>query len=70
MILVLRKKLETSPVLVRVLPFLVFLGLTFFQGQFGSASRYWIYLAKTIVGAWVLWQVWPLITEMRWNQLF
>ncbi len=63
----LRQKLDKSPVLVRVLPFLVFLGLTFFQGEFGSASRYWVYLVKTIVGACLLACFWPLITEMRWK---
>ena len=45
------KKLEASPLLARVVPFVVFVVLTFCQGQFGEASRYWFYLAKTIVGA-------------------
>jgi uncharacterized protein len=59
-------KMRRSPVLARVVPFIVFLGLTFCQGQLGEASRYWIYLLKTIVGAWLVWTVWPLVTEMRW----
>jgi hypothetical protein len=63
----LRKQLEASPLLARVLPFVVFLGLTFFQGQFGEASKYWVYAAKTVVGAWLVWLVWPLVTEMRWK---
>ena len=53
--------------LARVVPFVIFLGLTFCQGQFGEASRYWFYLAKTIVGAWLIWSVWPLVEEMRWK---
>jgi CAAX protease family protein len=61
------KKLEVSPLWVRVAPFAVFVALTFCQGKFGEASRYWIYLAKTIVGAWLIWMVRPLITEMRWK---
>ena len=63
----LQRKLATSPMLARVAPFLIFLGLTFCQGQFGETSRYWFYLAKTIVGAWMIWKVWPLVTEMRWK---
>ena len=59
-------KLERSPSLVRTIPFAIFLGLTFCQGQFGEASRYWFYLTKTVVGAWMLWFVRPWIAEMRW----
>jgi len=63
----LQKKLAASPMLARVTPFVVFLGLTFCQGQFGEASRYWFYLAKTMVGAWLVWSIWPLVAEMRWK---
>ena len=52
--------------LARVVPFAIFLGLTALQGQFGEASRYWFYLGKTLVGAWMVWSVWPLVAEMRW----
>ena len=62
----LRRKLGASPTLARVAPFAIFLGLTFCQGQFGEASRYWFYLAKTIVGAWLIWEMRPLVSEMRW----
>lgn len=62
----LRKQLETSPVHARVAPFAIFLVLTFCQGQFGEASRYWFYLAKTFIGAWMIWEMWPLVPEMRW----
>lgn len=55
-----------SPATARVLPFAVFLGLTACQGQFGPASTYWFYLAKIIVGAWLLWEVRPFVPEMRW----
>lgn len=58
--------LGTSPVLPRVVPFLVFLGLTTCQGAFGEASRYWLYFAKTLVGAWLVWAVWDLVKEARW----
>jgi CAAX prenyl protease-like protein len=62
----LTKKLAGSPVLVRTVPFVVFLLLTFCQDWFGEAGRYWFYLAKTIVGAWFVWSLWPAISEMRW----
>src|SRR5258708_5198840 len=62
----LAKKLGTSPTLARVLPFVVFLGLTFLQGKFGEASRYWFYLAKTLVALWMLWSMRTLIVEMKW----
>ncbi len=60
-------RLSASPALARVLPFAVFLLLTFAQGSLGESSRYWIYAAKTVVGAWLIWMVWPLVTEMRWK---
>ena len=48
------------------MPFLIFLALTFCQGEFGEESRYWFYLAKTFVGVWLIWEMWPFISEMRW----
>ena len=62
----LANKLKNSPAAARVVPFVIFLVLTACQGQFGEASRYWFYLAKTVVGAWMIWSIRPLITEMRW----
>jgi membrane protease YdiL (CAAX protease family) len=62
----LAKKLAPSPTLARVLPFVVFLGLTFLQGKFGEASRYWFYLSKTLVGLWMLWSLRTLLVEMKW----
>jgi uncharacterized protein len=55
-----------SPAVVRVAPFLIFLALTFCQGEFGAASAYWFYFAKTIIGAWLVWEMKPLVAEMRW----
>ena len=56
-----------SPLVARVGPFVVFLVLTFCQGYFGQAGKYWLYLAKTIIGAWMLWVVWDVVSEMRWR---
>lgn len=52
--------------LARVAPFVIFLLLTAAQGQFGTASAYWFYLAKTLVGLWLIFEIRPLVTEMRW----
>src|SRR6478672_11001494 len=60
-------KVKNSPMLVRVVPFAIFLVLTFGQNYFGETGRYWFYLAKTVVGAWLIWVVRPLIPEMRWQ---
>jgi CAAX prenyl protease-like protein len=55
-----------KPAVVRVAPFLIFLALTFCQGKFGAASAYWFYFSKTIAGAWLVWEMRPLVLEMRW----
>jgi uncharacterized protein len=59
--------LAKSPTLVRVAPFLVFIAITALQGEMGEAARYWLYLVKTIVGAGMLWAVWPYVTELEWR---
>lgn len=61
------KKISASPVLLRVLPFAVFAGLTLLQGRLGDGSQYWVYAAKTALGALMLWLVWPHVREMRWS---
>ncbi len=58
---------RNSPALVRVVPFGLFLALTFCQDYFGEAGRYWFYLAKTLAGAWLISLVRPFIAEMRWR---
>jgi len=62
----LRAKFAGSPTVVRVLPFAVFLLLTFCQGKFFEGSEYWLYLAKTLAGAWMIWEMRPFVSEMRW----
>lgn len=62
----LRKILARSPLLPRVAPFVLFVLLTAGQGRFGPASAYWFYLAKTVVGLWLLLEIRPLVPEMRW----
>jgi len=62
----LRRYFANSPAAARAVPFVLFVLLTAAQGKFGAASAYWFYLAKTLVGAWMIFEVWPLIPEMRW----
>ena len=52
----LHKKLKDSPLLARILPFLIFIVLTSSQGSFGPESHYWIYLIKTLIGIWMIWK--------------
>ena len=61
-----RNWFATSPVKARVLPFVVFVAITYFQDKLGLHSQYWVYGVKTVVGAWLLWAVWPFVPEMRW----
>jgi len=60
-------KITGSPTLVRVVPFVFFLVLTGLQDKFGDAGRYWVYLAKTLAGAGMVWAIRPFIAEMRWK---
>src|SRR3954470_2127250 len=60
-------KLRGSPLTARVAPFIIFAALTSCQSVFGEAGKFWFYVAKTFVGAWLIWAVWPVVPEMRWN---
>jgi hypothetical protein len=64
---ILCKKFEGSPEYARAVPMVVFAGLTALQGQLGKGSEYWVYLLKTFVGAWMLWEMRPCLEEMRWK---
>jgi uncharacterized protein len=59
-------KLFAHPIYARVAPFFIFVALTACQGKLGAGSAYWFYLAKTIVGAWLIFEMRPLVSEMRW----
>jgi CAAX prenyl protease-like protein len=63
----LRDWLGAAPERSRVVPFAVFVLFTMGQGQFQAASAYWVYALKTLLGAGLLWLVWPLVPEMRWR---
>lgn len=63
----LRELLAKSPIHARVAPYVIFLILTQFQGQLGEDSKYWVYLAKSLVGAWIVWEMRLFVPEMRWR---
>lgn len=63
----LRDKLASDPLAARVIPFVLFAGLTMFQGQLGPASPYWVYVAKTLLGVALVWLIYPIIAEMRYR---
>jgi CAAX prenyl protease-like protein len=62
-----REKMRASPIYARVAPFVIFILLTASQSMFGEAGKYWIYLGKTLVGAWLIWEMRALVPEMRWE---
>lgn len=59
-------KTFTNPTYARAVPYVVFVLLTVCQGGLGPASAYWFYLAKTLVGAWLIYETRPHVSEMRW----
>jgi len=63
----LRSKFGGAPEYPRVAPFAIFVALTALQGSFGEDSRYWVYALKTLVGAWLVWEMRPFVEEMRWK---
>ncbi len=64
---ILSNKFQASPELARSAPFAVYAVLTFFQSCFAPGSYYWLYVVKTLVGAWVVWEVRSLVKEMQWK---
>lgn len=62
----LRKRFETSPIYARVAPYVLLVILTVVQDSFEGPIRYWMYLAKMIAGAWCIFEMRPLVLEMRW----
>jgi uncharacterized protein len=60
-------KLRSTPTIARVAPFLIFAAVTSAQGLFGDEAKYWFYVVRSIVGAWLIWAVWPVVKEMRWT---
>jgi len=63
----LRRKNAGSPEFARIAPFAVFVGLTFLQGRLGPTSVFWVYLLKSVVGGWMIWEARPFVQELSWK---
>lgn len=63
----LAKHLSVSPAQARVLPFVLFVAPLFVQDWLGDTARHWIYLGRTLIGAWCIWEMRSLVPEMRWK---
>jgi len=61
-----RKRMAASPEFARFAPFLIFCAITTAGGTMGGDWRFWLYAAKVFVGAWLVWEMRPFVTEMRW----
>jgi CAAX prenyl protease-like protein len=61
-----RRLITGSPAAARVVPFAVFLAMTVCQEVSGETGRYWFYVAKLLVGLWLLREVCSVVPEMRW----
>ncbi len=60
------QSLRGSPIHPRLAPYAVILVFTFAQDSFSGPPRYWLYLAKMLVGLWCIWEVRSVVPEMRW----
>jgi len=64
----LKQYLQRSPEHARFLPFALFvapLAASFFD--LPAPMQFWIYLFRTFVGAWCVWEMRALVPEMRWK---
>jgi CAAX prenyl protease-like protein len=62
----LRQKLAAAPEYARIAPFAVY-ALLGWMGKSGGATPYWVYVVKTLLAAWVLWEARPLLEELQWK---
>ncbi len=59
-------QLRASPTRARVLPYVLIVALTAVQDGLGGSLRYWLYLIKTLVGLWCIWEMRVVLPEVRW----
>ncbi len=57
------ERAKASPVYARFAPFAIFVGLMLSSYVVGP---YWSYVVRTAAGAWLIWQMRPFVSEMRW----
>lgn len=63
-------KLRSSGFVARVAPFFIFAAVTSAQTLFPDEYKYWFYPLRTLVGAALLWAIWPVVKELRWTFSF
>lgn len=56
----------SSPGKARALPYILFVLPISFGGLLGL-DPYWIYVGRTVLGAALIWTIWPLVKEMRFQ---
>ncbi len=61
-----RQEMRASPEYARFTPLLVFVIITFAGGTMGGDWMFWLYALKVAVGAWLIWEMRPVVEEMRW----
>lgn len=61
-----RKNMANSPEYARFAPFFIFCVITSAAFFLGKDWMYWLYAAKVVVGLWLIWEMRPVVTEMRW----
>jgi CAAX prenyl protease-like protein len=54
-----------SPDRARFVPYLLFVLPIVLAGHLGAGSAYWVYLGRTLLGAALIWFIWPRVKEMR-----
>ena len=60
------RQLLRSPGQARALPYILFVLPITFGGLLGL-DPYWIYVSRTVLGAGLIWAMWPLVKEMRYQ---
>lgn len=59
------RSLFARPDKARALPYILFVLPIYLGGKFGTDSFYWVYFGRTLLGALLIWILWPLVKEMR-----
>lgn len=54
-----------SPEKARAIPYILFVLPIYLGGKFGPESYYWVYFGRTLLGALLIWIIWPLVKELR-----
>jgi CAAX prenyl protease-like protein len=62
----LQEKFKSSSIYPRFSPFFVFCAITALGAFLGADWKFWLYVLKVIVGAWLIFEMRPFVPEMRW----